>query len=66
MDASLLHQSLGIGLSWLNLVTTGYKLYYYDIVEVRNHFRIDCTSTLYIYKVFKHLRMQWMAIWMHP
>ncbi len=24
------------------------------------------THISYIYKVFKHLPMQWMAIWMHP
>ncbi len=34
--------------------------------EAENTFRLDNTSILYIYKVFKHLPMQWMAIWMHP
>jgi hypothetical protein len=36
------------------------------MVEARNHFRLDYTSILYIYKVFKHIMMQLMAIWMHP
>ena len=30
------------------------------------HLRLNYTSILYIYKVFKHLPMQWMSIWMHP
>jgi hypothetical protein len=36
------------------------------MVEARNHCRLDKTSILYMYKVVKHLPMQWMAIWMHP
>ena len=51
------------GWTW---VTTGYNPYQYDIVEARNHFRLNCTSILYIYKCLKHLLMLWMAIWMHP
>jgi hypothetical protein len=34
--------------------------------EARNYCRLDKTSILYMYKVVKHLPMQWMAIWMHP
>jgi hypothetical protein len=34
--------------------------------EAENPFRLDNTSILYIYKLFKHLPMQWMAIWVHP
>ena len=49
------------GWTW---VRTVYKSYQYDIVDSRNPFRLDNTSILYIYKVFKHLPMQWMAIWM--
>jgi DNA-binding helix-hairpin-helix protein with protein kinase domain len=52
-----------VGWTW---VTTVYKPYQYDIVDSRNHFRLNTTSILYIYKVFNHLLMQWMAIWMHP
>ena len=51
------------GWTW---VTTVYKPYQYDIVKARNHFRLNYTSILYIYKVFKHLPMQWIGIWMHP
>jgi hypothetical protein len=31
----------------------------------KNHFRLDYTSMVYIYKMLKHLTMQWMVIWMH-
>ncbi len=31
-----------------------------------NPFRLNYTYILYIYEVFKHLPMQWIAIWMHP
>ncbi len=47
-------------------LTTDYKPYHYDMGESENTFKIDNTSILYIYKVFKHIPMQWMAIWMHP
>ena len=30
--------------------------------RVRNHFRVDKTFILYMYKVFKHLPMQWMVL----
>ena len=36
------------------------------MVEARIHFRLDYTSTLYINIWFKHLPMEWMAMWMHP
>ena len=63
----LTSQNHGCGLSCWIRVTIGYNpWYYYDIVEAKNHFRLDYTSTLYIYKVFNHLPMQWMVIWMHP
>jgi hypothetical protein len=50
---------------WL---TTGYKTYHYsyDMAFAKNHFRLDYTSILYIYKVFKHLTMKWMVICMQP
>ncbi len=68
VDASLLYQTLGGGLRWLNLATNWYKTnhYNYDIDEARNHFRLNYKSILYIYKVFKHLPMQWIGMWMHP
>ncbi len=49
------------GKIWL---TTGYKIYHnsFDLAEARDHFRLDYTSILYIYKVFKDLLMQWMVI----
>ena len=50
---------------WIG-VTIGYNPYYYDMVEAKNYFRLDYTSTLYIYKEFNHIPMQWMVIWMHP
>ncbi len=50
---------------WIR-ITTGYKSYHYVKGEARNHFRLDKTSNLYMYKAVKHLLMQWMAIWMHP
>ncbi len=34
--------------------------------EAKNTFRLDNTSILYMYKVVKHLLMQWILIWMHP
>ena len=34
--------------------------------EARNHYRLDKTSILNMYKVVKPFPMQWMAIWMHP
>ena len=39
--------------------------YIYDMAEAKSHFRLDYTSMSYIYKVFKHLTMQWMVIQMH-
>ena len=36
------------------------------MVEAWSHLTLDYTSISYIYKVFKHLLMQWMAIWMYP
>ena len=39
-------------------VTNRYNPYYYDVVEAMNHFRVDYTSLIYIYKVFTHLPMQ--------
>jgi hypothetical protein len=53
--------------SWIWL-TIGYKTYHYNyyIALAKNNFRLDYTSIFYIYKVFKHLTMQWMVIWMHP
>ncbi len=44
----------------------GCKPYHYDMGEANNPFSLDNRSILYIYKVLKHLPMQWMAIWMHP
>jgi hypothetical protein len=32
-----------------------------DMVKVGNHPRVDCTSMLYIYKVFVHLQL-WGAV----
>ena len=62
----LTSQNHGGGLScWIG-VTIGYNPYYYDMVEAKNYFRLDYTSTLYIYKEFNHIPMQWMVIWMHP
>ncbi len=43
-----------------------YKPYHFVKGEARNHCKLDKTSIVYIYKVVKHLPMQWMAIWMHP
>ena len=53
------------GLTW---VIIGYNPYHYDMVEVeaKNHLRLNYTAISYVYKVFKHLLMQWMAIWMYP
>ena len=51
------------GLIW---VTTEYKPYHYDMVDAKNHFRLDYTAISYVHEVFKHLLMQWMAIWMYP
>ena len=59
-------KAMEMGWSCWTWVTTGYKPYHYDMGEAKNPFRLDNTSILYIYKVFKHLPMQWMAIWMHP
>jgi hypothetical protein len=62
----LLYKSHGGGLrSWIG-VTIRYNPYYYDMVETKNHFRLDYTSTLHIHIVFSHLPMQWMVIWMQP
>ena len=59
--------SHGGGLSWLNQGKIWVQtLPLYVKGEARNLCRLDKTSILYMYKVVKHLRMQWMAIWMHP
>ncbi len=50
---------------WIWL-TTGYKPYHYDMVKARNHFIVTYTYIIYIYKVFKHLPMQWMVICRPP
>ena len=57
MDVSLIHQSHGDGLRWISRVSTGYKPYHHDMVEVeaKNHFRLDYTSISYVYEVFKHI-----------
>jgi hypothetical protein len=62
----LTSQNHGGGLSCWIRVTIGYNPYHYDMVETKNHFRLDYTSTLYIYKVFNYLPMQWMVILMQP
>ena len=68
MDVSIISQSHGDGLRWINWVSTGYKPYHHDMVEVeaKNHMRLDYTAISYVYKVFKHILMQLMAIWMYP
>ena len=68
MDLSLVCPSHGGGLSWLNLAYNRVNTYHYkyDMAEAKNHFRLDYNSISYIYKVFKHLPIQWMVIWMHP
>ena len=68
MDASLLHHSHGGGLSLPNLDHNFVHTFYYDydMAEAKNPFRLDYSSILYLYEVFKHLTMQWMVIWMHP
>ena len=57
MDASLVNQSLGGGLSWLNQGNNWVQTSY-GMVEARNHFRLDYTFILYMYKVFQQLTMQ--------
>ena len=51
MDVSIIHQSHGDGLRWINWVSTGYKPYHYDMVEVeaKNHMRLDYTVISYVY-----------------
>ena len=44
---------------------TRYKSYHYVKGEARNPFKLNNTYILFIYKVFKHLLMQWMSIWMN-
>ncbi len=36
------------------------------MVEATNSFRRHLTSISYVYKVFEHLDMLWMDIWVHP
>ena len=36
------------------------------LVEATNSFRRHHTSISYVYKVFEHLDMLWMDIWVHP
>ena len=52
---------MDVGWSCWTWVTTGYKPYHYDLDEAKNPFRLNNTSILCIYKVFKHLPMQWLA-----
>jgi len=48
------------------VVTTGYKSSH-TMSRERQGTPSDLTTHLsYIYKLFKHLLMQWIAIWMHP
>jgi hypothetical protein len=56
-------RSHGGGLISLNWVATGYKPYHYDMGDAKNPLRLDNNFITYLYKVFKHLPMQWMAIW---
>ena len=43
---------------YVDLAEPGYKPYHYDMVEAKNPFRMDNTSILYVYKVFKHHTFQ--------
>jgi hypothetical protein len=36
------------------------------MVEAANPPRLHLTSILDVYKVFEHLEMLWMGIWVHP
>ncbi len=36
------------------------------MVEFTNSFRLHPTSISYVYKLFLHLDMLWMDIWVHP
>jgi hypothetical protein len=36
------------------------------MVEAGNPCRLHPTSIVYVYKVFYHLDMLWMGIWVHP
>jgi hypothetical protein len=36
------------------------------MVEAVNHPTLHLTSILYIHKVFEHLDMLWMGVWVHP
>ena len=36
------------------------------MVEAVKPFKMDHTSMAYIYKVFEHLLLLWISIWMHP
>ena len=49
-----------------NWVMVEPKWYLGVMVEAANSFRLHSTSILYVYKVFKHLDMLWMDIWVHP
>ena len=66
MDVSLVHQSHENGFRWLNKDDTGYKPYHYDMIGAKSHFKLDYTLMPYIYKVFKHLLMYWIVVWMYP
>ena len=60
MDATLVYQSHGVDLSWLNQGNNWvpYKpSYHYDMTEASNHFGLDYTSILNVFKVLKHLLM---------
>jgi hypothetical protein len=41
------------------------KPYHYAIVEAVEPFKLYPKCVLYIYKVFEHLRLLWMDIWLH-
>ncbi len=42
------------------------KWYCGFMVEATNSIRLHPTSISYVLKVFKHLDMLWMDIWVHP
>jgi hypothetical protein len=42
------------------------KRYSGFMIEATNNFRLHPTSISYVYKVFYHLDMLWMDIWVHP
>jgi hypothetical protein len=38
---------------------------HYAMVEAVEPFKLHPTSMSYIYKVFEHLQLLWMGIWLH-